>query len=389
MNDTDIRVLVVDDIEETRQNVKKLLLFETGVQVVGEASDGDTAIAMAKRLRPDCVLMDINMPGTDGIRATELIAQELPQSVVIIMSVQGEQEYLRKAMLAGARDFLTKPFSGDDLINTIREVWEVEEKRRHSVGVQPVQKRRGKVIMVFSAKGGVGKTTLAVNLAVSLAAADEEVVLMDLDLQFGDVPIMLNLPPKRTIADWIGDDYAPIDGYLLDHESGVRVLAAPENPEEGELVEGDNIREAIAALQPMADYLIIDTPQFFQDTVLQAFDHADEILLVATSDLPNLKNIRRCLDILDKLEHQEKARVVINRLSRDSVPLKELDKHLETEVYHHVPADHRLALEAANQGVPMVELNPRAKVSQAIEDLSARLRGKEPSRPKALRISLW
>ena len=123
MADGAIQVLIVDDVAETRHNIRKLLEFEADICVVGEAADGREALALAKELQPDCVLMDINMPGLDGISATERIYQVAPDCLPIVISVQGEQEYLRKAMLAGARDYLVKPFSGQELVNTIRQVY--------------------------------------------------------------------------------------------------------------------------------------------------------------------------------------------------------------------------------------------------------------------------
>jgi len=125
-----IRVLVVDDFAEARTSVAKLLQFEDDIEMVGGAQDGPSAIQMAKELVPDIILMDINMPGMDGIRATEAVSAEVPVAQVIMMSVQGETDYLRRAMLAGARDFLVKPFGADELANTIRRVYELDADRR-------------------------------------------------------------------------------------------------------------------------------------------------------------------------------------------------------------------------------------------------------------------
>src|SRR3954452_11032860 len=119
-----IKVLIVDDIPETRENLKKLLAFEQDIEVVGTASTGREGLELAKELMPDIILMDINMPDMDGISATEAISKAVPQTSVVMMSVQSEADYLRRAMLAGARDFLTKPISGEELYSTIRSVYE-------------------------------------------------------------------------------------------------------------------------------------------------------------------------------------------------------------------------------------------------------------------------
>ena len=231
-----IRVMIVDDTKETRSNIKKLLEFEDGIIVVGEAADGAEAVLLAQELKPDCILMDINMPGLDGISATEQIYKVIPDCMTIVISVQGEQEYLRRAMAAGARDYLIKPFSGDELISTIQWVWQLECARRSHNSAESTPLRSGRVIVVFSAKGGVGKSTIAVNLASSLVKQEQKVILVDLDLQFGDVPLMLNLPVKHSMADWYTDGCGSTGDYLLNQRRGLQVLAAPEVPEDGELI---------------------------------------------------------------------------------------------------------------------------------------------------------
>src|SRR5690242_12263731 len=174
-----IRVLVVDDIPETRDHLTKLLGFESDIDVVGAASSGREAVEMAVRLSPDVVLMDINMPDMDGIAATEQLTATAPGVAVVMMSVQGEADYLRRSMLAGAREFLVKPFSSDELTSSIRQVSARERDKATRLQTVPVAtgggggaaagadgREPGLVVAVFSPKGGVGRTTLAVNLAV-------------------------------------------------------------------------------------------------------------------------------------------------------------------------------------------------------------------------------
>src|SRR6266436_4005733 len=166
-----IKVLIVDDIASTLDNLQKLLSFEPDIQVVGTAKNGKEGIEQAQKLHPDVVLMDVNMPVLDGIQATEVLAQEVPGSPVIIMSVQGERDYLRRAMQAGAREFLIKPFSGDELIAAIRRVHQLEQRRgaflaRVADATSPLADggtgtaKRGDVFLVFSGKGGVGKSII-------------------------------------------------------------------------------------------------------------------------------------------------------------------------------------------------------------------------------------
>src|SRR5438445_12475428 len=188
-----IKVLIVDDIPSTLDNLQKLLSFEPDIQVVGTGANGKEGVEQAKTLAPDIVLMDVNMPVLDGIQATEVLAQEVPGSPVIIMSVQGERDYLRRAMQAGAREFLIKPFSGDELIASIRRVHQLEQKKESYLAKAPAAQagaaapprvERGEMFVVFSGKGGIGKSVLSANLAVALAMeTGARVALVALDLQ--------------------------------------------------------------------------------------------------------------------------------------------------------------------------------------------------------------
>src|SRR5574339_903539 len=210
-----IRVLIVDDVTDTRENVKKLLQFESDVDVVGIARTGKEAIQASQDLKPDVVLMDINMPDMDGIAATEAIRSHQSAIQVVILSVQGDQNYMRRAMLAGARDFLTKPPMGDELISAIRRAGEMAQMEKSKAArvqqVAPVAGGigtsagfggpRGKIVVVYSPKGGTGCTTLAVNLALTLNNSDTQVALVDGNLQFGDVAVFVNEQGKNTIVD--------------------------------------------------------------------------------------------------------------------------------------------------------------------------------------------
>ncbi|HHX01609.1 MAG TPA: response regulator/pilus assembly protein [Firmicutes bacterium] len=377
MANSRIEVLIVDDVAETRHNIRKLLEFEEDISIVGEAGDGNEALRLAQELQPDCILMDINMPGLDGISATKRIYQVAPNCLPIVISVQGEQEYLRKAMLAGARDYLVKPFSGSELVNTIRQVYSLEQARR-SLQQDSQTNRSAQVIVVFSAKGGVGKTTIATNLAVSLRKQQQEVILIDLDLQFGDVPLLLDLNVKRSMADWHHDGREAIEDFLLKHESGLKVFASPQTPEQGELITGEHISQMITELQPLADFLVIDTPQFFHETTLQSLELAHKILLVATPDLPNLKNVKCCLDVLTKLNMADKVHIVANKVGSNGIKVEQFSSHLQQPVWQKVPYDLRLTTQAAIQGIPVVDLNPKSSLSRRLVQISQDLLRAEP-----------
>ncbi|MEJ2012853.1 MAG: response regulator [Anaerolineales bacterium] len=263
-----IRVLIVDDIAETRENIRKLLQFESDVLVVGAARTGVEAIDLARETEPDVVIMDINMPDMDGISATEALLRDVPFAQIVMLSVNNDADYVRRAMRAGARDFLAKPPSGDELISTIRTLSVMAHEQKEKIAAPVPQvivqgpggrgftgplRPQGKIIAVYSPKGGVGCTMMATNLAVGLDTADTPTVLVDAALQFGDVAVALNLQAKNTFVDLaarseeLDTDY--VADVLIHHESGLRVLAAPPRPEMADEISALQVRNVLHQFQ--------------------------------------------------------------------------------------------------------------------------------------------
>jgi pilus assembly protein CpaE len=395
-----IGVVIVDDIPETREHLSKLLSFENDIEVVGMASNGLEALDVAARLRPDVVLMDINMPGMDGIATTEQLSASVPTAAIVMMSVQGEADYLRRSMLAGAREFLVKPFSSDELCSSIRQVYARErEKLARVMPAVPMSqlmvpqaqahgaREPGRVITLFSPKGGVGRTTLAVNLAVALASEmGRSVALVDASLQFGDVGVLLNLNPKnKSIVDVLGDvgngDVDLVDGALVSHSTGIRVLLAPPSPEMAELVSVDHIRRVVNRLRETHDLVIVDSWPFFQDNTLALLDMSDQILGVLTLEITNIKNIRLFLEVAEQLGyHGDKLKLVLNRAdSAYGIRVVDVENSIGRKIDHTVVSDGRTVVYALNRGVPFVWSNKQAQVSQDVLAIARALSGEVAS----------
>ncbi len=383
-----IKMLVVDDSEQTRENVKAIFNWEETVEIAGEAKNGLEAIEMARELRPDIILMDINMPEMDGIKATKIITDEGLEGSVIIMSIQGEKEYIKKAMSAGARDYVVKPFGVNELIEIVKRIYEADQIRRKRYTVPtPTAKVRTKVISVFSTKGGVGKTTVATNLAVAIASMNKKVALLDCDLQFGDVAICLNLYVKNTITELIKDinnlehEGDLIDEYMLTHYSGVKVLAAPIRPENAEYVKPEHIKKIVDALRGRYDYVIIDTAQGFDDTVITALDASDNIMYVSTLDLPSIKNTKNGLDVMKTLNYSnDKVKILINK-SNESFGVKNTDFKavLNVDIWMVIPDDLASVTISVNNGHPLVAHRKASNVAKKINKLAAMLvEGEKP-----------
>ncbi len=363
-NNDKIRVLIADDVAETREILEKSLYFEKDIEVVGKAANGREAVQMAKQLHPHIVLMDINMPELDGIGATEMIVAQLPGTQVIILSVQSEQEYLRRAMLAGAREYLIKPPDSDELIRSIRHVAKLQPiVRRGSGGGEPEVNHTedGKIIAVFGPKGGVGCTVVASNLAVALRQVTaKKVALVDGNIVFGDIGVAMNLVANKTILDLatrVNDiDTQLINDVTVPHVSQVRVLLAPPDSQSGEAITPDQLRGVLEALRAEFDFIVVDTPTAYDDRTLTILDVADRIAVLMTLELTAIKNVKQFLELAGPLGYPEdKLMLVLNKAdSRLGIRVDNIENQLRHKVTVQIgnaPNEVTLSL---NQGVPIV-----------------------------------
>ncbi|MFW6068377.1 MAG: response regulator [Chloroflexota bacterium] len=373
-----IRVLIVDDLPETRENVRKLLQFESDIEVIAQAGNGEQAVELARQHRPDIILMDINMPGLDGIGASQAIVEHVPSTQIIIMSVQSEADYLRRAMLAGARDFLMKPFSGDELVSAIRRVNTMRPARREApqpavreraeqAGRAPAPPQEAKIVSVYSPKGGSGCSTIAVNMAVALADQGHRTLLIDGSFQFGDVAIMLDLKPSTSIADlmdrMVEIDADLVSSVLVRHQSGLRVLMAPPRPEMADLVSEEKIKTLIELLREQFEYIVIDNSSSLNDVALAMLDLSDRIFLVTQQSLPTLKNVSRFFDLAVTLDYERsKVLLIVNRESdKLGISVKDIGDTLKRPVIATIPVDEDAVSRAADQGRPLVTSKARRR----------------------------
>ena len=395
-----IRVLIVDDISETRDHLAKLLGFEPDIEVVGAASSGAEAIELAARILPDVVLMDINMPDMDGITATESLSSKVPSAAVVMMSVQGEADYLRRSMLAGAREFLVKPFSSDELTASIRQVNAREREKADRIASRPAVRAQdptaeGQVVAVFSPKGGVGRTTIAVNLAVAASSGlGKKVTLVDASFQFGDVAVLLNLNPKgKFMAELVpqleqGSDPESVEAFTLTHSSGMHVLLAPPSPEMAEMITPAGVKHVIEILRQHSELVVVDCAAWFNDTLLGILDLADVVLTVLTLEITSIKNTRLFLEVAEQLGYSHKIQLVLNRADTTlGIRVADVEHSIGRKVDHTIVSDGRVVVYALNRGVPFVLSNRESQVSQDVLRLATVIVGSRESREEEVHKS--
>lgn len=374
-----IKVLVADDIEETRKVVAKILNMEQeDFEIVGEASNGEEVIKAVRKVKPDVVLMDINMPVLNGLEATERISNEFPNVIVIIMSVQGENEYLKKAMFCGAKEYIIKPFNYDSLVHTIKSTYDKNLERMQKQGYHVESKKNAKIISIFSSKGGVGKSVLAVNSAVSLSrSGNKKVLLLDMDLQFGDISMLINKFTEKTMLDAIDEDqldnYEDLKNYLYKYNSELDILFAPRKPEAAEYISKGSIEKMIDIFRKCYDVILIDTGINFNETTLYILDASELILFVSTMEIVSLKNTKLGLSVMQSLGYDnDKVKLIINKFTSDyGINKNEVEDVFKDGIFAMIPNDENTVSTSVNKGEPFCDGKRynKSKIAKAVEGM--------------------
>ncbi|AGK55956.1 AAA family ATPase [Bacillus sp. 1NLA3E] len=294
------------------------------------------------------------------------------RNTVVLLMLPADQIDLKQALYSGVVDILPQHCTKQDFLTSIEKVEQTLALKLDGAASQPLatHQKDGKIIVFLSTKGGVGKTTLAVNAATALAKKNLAVAVIDLDLQFGDVPLLFDKEPKATIYDWVKESLDSNDGqvepYMMKHQSGVEFIAAPPLPEFAELISGDHVSRLIEELKKRYDVVIIDTPPSLVETNLVALDHADDILLITSLDLPALKNGKLALDTMTLLGFTDKIKIVLNRdAEMKGMNFESIEGVLGKKVFARIPSDYMTVISSINKGVPFVISAPRTQVAKA------------------------
>ena len=384
-----VRVVVVDDIAETRENIRKLLQFENDFEVIGVARTGREGIEIVKETKPDVVIRDLNMPDIDGITATETIRRNLPYTQIVILSVQGDPNYMRRAMLAGARVFLTKPPPVDDLVSAIRRAGKMAPDERAktpsraaiggtgSLSSASSLVTGGKVIVVYSPKGGTGCTTVAVNLARAFHNVETPVIIVDGNLQFGDIAVFLNEQGRNSIAD-LAPRVDELDSDIIEEvaithaPSGVKILSSPSRPENAEGVTGEQFLKILNYLRRLFSYIVVDTSSTLTDPTLAAIDASDLVILMTNQDIPSIKNSRLFLDLAEILKiNRKRILFVMNRFDRRiGITPEKVGESFKHPISAVLPLEERVVIPSINRGRPFILDDKSRPISRAVLSLA-------------------
>ena len=378
-----IRVLIAESDASTREDLRARLAAEPDVAVVGLARDGQEAVQMAHALRPDIALLAKALAVCDGGQTAQYLAAAGLPTDCILLSDGGGPEDLRAALRAGARELLAWPDQAARLGSVVRSVHQEQERRLSAAFAEAADPQRmTRFFAVSGAKGGVGKTTLATNLALALLLeTGEPTVLLDLYTQFGDVAMLLNLAPRHSLAELAARPLSEVDAALLDasaerHQSGLRVLMGAPAPVALDAIPTPFLDRVFGLLKRSARFVVLDVPPILHPTTLHALSHASLALLVANLyDLTTVKDTRLLLEAIEgRYVPREKIRIVLNRVSRQNkLCVPDIEQALGHPLAAQVPNDGRIVPHSINQGVPFVLSHPHSAISQSLRRLACQI----------------
>lgn len=370
-----IKILIIADSEARRYDLKSLLTSDE-IAIVAISKTGLSALDKVASLLPEVVVMLGTYENLEYVQLAERIYMTIPSSLVLLLLENPNLESIEKAMQAGVRKVMEWPCDSKALIENIKLLINVE-KMRVSNSRQHRVTWESRVITVFGTKGGIGKTTTAVNLAVSLAGNGSKVALIDLDLQFGDIGVFLDLDPKDSISELVQErnsfDIDTIKSFMVLHSSGVSVLTAPKSPEYAEIVTAEHVEKIINTLRPYFDYVIIDTPPAFNDVTLVAIESSNLVLFIITIDISTLRNAKISTEIFSNLNQKDKIRVVVNREFEVGITVKDVQKVLGCEIFFKISSDWKTAISSLNKGIPVVLDAPRTIIADQFRKLAVKV----------------
>ena len=368
-----LNMIIIDSNNDSREDIAKKLEQFSQINVTGLFDNLLAGFESAVLEKPHIVFLDLSENIDLGIETIEKISQKNKNCIIFVSSQDVNTDIVIRAMRAGAREFITKPVIIEDLssaLNKAKLMLEYEE-----------QSSTGQIISIFSNKGGIGKTTLAVNLALNLAElTGKRVCLVDLNLQLGDITTFLDIDPSFDIS-YVVTHLSRIDeSFLLSSlerykDKDLYVLADPPNVEQAEEISSEDIVSILNMLKDLFAFVIIDTSSSFDIKTLTCLDLSDMILLISMINLPSIRNCQRCMDLFGRLEYKkDKIKLVLNRhVEGDEITAEDVEDALGHEVFWKVPNDYFTVMSSINKGIPISDVAPDAEINRNINKLAAKI----------------
>ncbi|HAN20191.1 MAG: hypothetical protein A2Y15_09855 [Clostridiales bacterium GWF2_36_10] len=369
-----LKVVIISNDIDLKINIKNML-SDDNIAISGFLEYDNMTNLKILGYSPDVVIMIYDQKEGQIFEIAEQVYAQIQGASVIMLSEEVDINLLTKAMQYGIKHVLLLKTSDKELKEAIFKAYTLEKKRVSDNSF--IKSSRSKVISFFGGKGGTGKTTIAVNTAVQLALNGKKTVIIDADLQFGDVTVLLDIDPKDTIYELSrekGDMNIDVVKSMLSlHSSGLDVLAAPKSPELSEYVNEKIIELIINTIRPYYEYIIIDLPPGFNDTTIAIIESSDIVNLVASVDIVALRNAKICLGILDALRQKDKVELVLNRASDGIISKKDFENILGLSPKIYLPDDTKTVLTSMNKGVPFVVGMPKSTLAKIIKDYTSAL----------------
>lgn len=371
-----IRLALVDPNDASRNMLKPLLLGIDSVWLEAECSRYEFFADVLKQTQPDIALVAIDSNPTTGLEVVANIHQNYPTCNILVLSSSQEGTLILQAMRSGAKEFLSSPLKLDDFLAAL-------ERIRHLMGKTQgdSQVRASQVISVAGVSGGIGCTSLAINLGCCLAQhPGRSVSIIDLDLALGDADVWLDIIPDYTIQDVAENisrlDYSLLRRSLTKHDCGAFLLPRPVEMEDKTLIGGDEMRRMIALLKATFTHLVIDLSKSYGPLDQAAMAASDVILIVTQLDLPSLRNANRLMQYFKRQQGLfEKCKIVVNRMGLEdsSISLAKALEVLGHDVFALIPNEYSTMVEARNNGVPLITQAPKSKLTKSIIQLAQNL----------------
>ncbi|MDQ3805095.1 MAG: AAA family ATPase [Acidobacteriota bacterium] len=360
-------VILSSGLENFRE-LRAALSRQEGARVLAGGDDAEQVVGEIGRLKPSAFIIALGGSPENELRIVERVARENPQVSVICASRDASPDLILHSLRAGAREFLRLPVRPEEFKT-------VYERTAEFCAVRPeAPKQRGRVVAVFSSKGGCGTTFVATNVA---SALNRPTALVDLNLQAGDLGLFLGVEPKFSVADLVENrervDDSLLRSYLTPHTENLSLLAAPREADSADDIEAEHVFEVLEILRERFDYVVVDPQHTFDPITLAALDQADDILLVLTLDIPAIRSAQRSLAIFDRLGYpRHKVHVVVNRFSKQiDLDLRQVERYLGERVTGYVQSDYRTAVNSINLGQPLVESEPASKIAMELRQIAA------------------